>query len=184
MDGIQAYSAAPAPRPAPDRRHGPRPGRPPAVRASRLPSDYLGAVRRRIWLVLLVAIPLASAGTLLVLRMPAIYSVTALITIEPPKTDPAIRNLVGSGEMIVSDTGGSENYVASTLAILNSKSFLAKVLADPALGLPPSAIDVADPAAEMVGKVKARVIPQSTNVSGHLRGARPRADHADPQPHS
>ena len=168
MDGIQPY--APVSHPQPHTRpivatvHTPSGHQPAASAALKTPSDYLGAIWRRIWLVLLIAIPIASAGTLLVLRLPAIYSVTAQITIEPPKTDPAIRNLIGSSTMIVPDSTGSENYVASTLALLNSRSFLQEVLFDKALGLPPSALDVPDPATEMAMKVKTRVIPRSNTV--------------------
>ncbi len=176
MDGIQAYSPAshPQTRPIVATVHGPTGhfGGGPAA-AIKTASDYLGAIRRRIWLVLLVAIPLASAGTLLVLRLPAIYSVTAQLTIEPPKTDPAIRNLVGSGEMIVNDTTGSEKYVPSTLAMLGSKSFLEKVLYDKTLGLPPSVFDVPDPAAEMINKIKTRIIPQSSTVVVTFEGKDP-----------
>ena len=186
MDGIQTYSAA-AVAPNPYQPH-PQPaapivatvhqqgGVPPGGHAANVkqPTDYLHAIRRRIWLVLLVALPLASLGTLLVLRLPPIYSVTAVITVEPPKTDPAIRSLVGSGETIVA--GGNESaetYVPSTLALLNSKSFLHRVLVDKTLGLPPSFFEADDPAAEMVGKLKVRIIPKSTNVQVTYEGRDP-----------
>ena len=176
MDGIQAYSptSPPQPRPIVATVHGPATphGGPPGA-ATKTAADYLGAVRRRIWLVLLVAIPIASAGTLLVLRMPAIYSVSAQITIEAPKSDPAISRLVGSGETIINDTGASEKYVPNTLALLNSRSFLQAVLADPALAVPDSALDAADPAAEMVGKIKTRPIPQSSTVQLTYEGKDP-----------
>jgi len=179
MDGIQSYSAASYPRGQVDPRpivatvHAPHAASGGAASGGKQASDYLRAVRRRIWLVFLVAIPIASGGTLLVLRMPAIYSVAAQITIEAPKSDPAIRSLVGSGEMIVTDSGGSEKYVPSTLALLSSRSFLAEVLLDPALGLPPSAFEDKDPATEMVDKVKTRIIPQSSIVRVTYEGKDP-----------
>ncbi len=177
MDGIQTYSPTshpPGPRPIVATVHGSHANHPGGGTSGvKQPSDYLRAVRRRIWLVLLIAIPIASAGTLLVLRLPAIYSVAAQITIEAPKTDPAIRSLVGSGEMIVTDSGGSEKYVPSTLALLTSKSFLSSVLNDPQLGLPPSAFEATDPATEMITKIKTRVIPQSTTVQVTYEGRDP-----------
>ena len=185
MDGIQTYNASavgshpaqayPA-SPIVATVHNPggqHPG--PNAAAIKLPTDYLQAIRRRIWLVLLVALPIASVGTLLVLRLPPIYSVTAVITVEPPKTDPAIRNLIGSGETIV--TGGGESadtYVPSALALLDSKSFLQEVLVDKTLGLPPSFFEAeSDPAGEMVGKIKARPVLKSNNVRVTYEGRDP-----------
>ena len=187
MDGIQTYNATTATQaPAPAHTHfgppivatvhgpsGHHSG--PNASAVKLPTDYLHAIRRRIWLVLLVALPLAAVGTLLVLRLPPIYSVTAVITVEPPKTDPAIRNLVGSGETIVTGGGESaETYVRNALELFNSKSFLNRVLVDKTLGLPPSFFESeTDPAAEMVGKIKARPILKSSNVQITYEGGDP-----------
>ena len=189
MDGIQTYSATNHPaqpssaRPIVATVHAPT-GHPGGnASAVKLPSDYLQAIRKRIWLALLIAIPIASAGTLVVLRMPAIYSVTAMMSIEPPKTDPAIRNLVGSGEMIVNDSGAATTYVPSTLAILNSKTFLLSVVSDKALGLPPAMLEGTDFADQLVGKIKPRIIPPIHQCHGHLRGTRPRVDPQDPRPH-
>ncbi len=189
MDGIQTYSGATV---APTQAHSypPAPGGAPPIvatiqhpggwqpggsaAAAKTPTDYLQAVRRRIWLVLLVAIPIATAGTLYVLRMPAVYAVTALISIEPPRTDPAVHKLVGSGDMIINGGGESaETYVPNALALLNSKTFLHEVLVDKSLGLPQSFFDGGDPAAEMVGKLKVKIIPKSTNVQVTYEGRDP-----------
>ena len=187
MDGIQTYNAsalaaAPAQTlaatspPIVATVHGPS-GPHPGFNAAavKLPTDYLQAIRRRIWLVLLVALPLASVATLLVLRLPPIYSVTAVISVEPPKTDPAIRNLVGSGETIVTGGGeAAETYVPSALALFESKSFLHEVLVDKTLGLPSSFFETeTDPAAEMVGKIKARPVLKSNNVRVTYEGRDP-----------
>ena len=47
-------------------------------------ADYVRAVRRRIWLVLVVAVPLAIGTSAWALRLPRIYQAKAEITIEPP----------------------------------------------------------------------------------------------------
>src|SRR4051794_9512685 len=113
MDGIQPIAGAA--RPLVATVHAPSPS-PSAVKT---PSDYLRAVRRRIWLVLAVAIRVGTAGTLYVLRMQPVYSVSASIEIKAPKVDPLVAQLV-AGEMGRGE-GPDEKYIPNTLAMLNSK---------------------------------------------------------------
>jgi len=155
MDGIQQYAGPGRPLVAAVHPHaGPAPS------AAKTPANYLRAARRRVWLALAVAIPLGTAGTLFVLRMPAVYSVTATIEIKPPQVDPAVARLVSAGEVSLGGGAADEKYVPDTIAMLQSKALLTEVVRDPALGLPPSAFE-SDPAAELVGKIKTRQVPQS-----------------------
>ncbi len=162
MDGIQPYAGGPRPLVAAVH--------PPASSASaaKTPSDYLRAVRRRIWLVLAVAIPLATLGTLHVLRMQPVYSVSASIEIKQPRVDPTIRDLIARGGVGAGE-GTDEKYIPNTLALLNSKSLAEEVVNDPALGLPASEGD----AAELMAKVKYRQIPQSNFYTISLEGRDP-----------
>ena len=69
-------------------RAGPdRPGAPPAVNpaAVKTTSNYLKALKRRFWVVLAVAVPLAITTSILVLRLPPVYVVRAEIEINPPE---------------------------------------------------------------------------------------------------
>ena len=166
MDGIQPYAAGP--RPLVATVHSPSPS-PSAVKT---PSDYLRAIRRRFWLALTVAIPVATAGTLYVLRMPPVYSVTASIEIKPPKVDPAVASLMPHGELGRGDAAIDEKYVPDTLALLNSKSMLEEVFRDPALGLAAGELE-GDPAAELAGKVKTRQFPLSHLVYVTIEGRDP-----------
>ncbi len=156
MDGIQPYSGAARPVVAVH-----TPASSPSLSAVKGPADYLHAVRRRIWLALAVALPVAMTGTLFVLRMPPVYSVTASVKIEPPRVDPKIAGLVSQGDVPLGDSAADEKYVPNALAMLQSKSLLEAVVRDPALGLPASAFDN-DPAAELMGKIKPRQSPQSS----------------------
>ena len=165
MDGIQPYAGSPRPLVAAVHPSGPSPA---SVKAA---SDYLRAIRRRIWLVLAVAIPIATAGTLYVLRMQAVYLVSARIEIKPPQVDPAIAQIVGRGDMARGESA-DEKYIPDTLALLNDKGFALDVLRDRYLGLPDSALE-GDPGADLAAKVKSRQIPQSHLYDITLEGTDP-----------
>src|SRR4051812_23135853 len=113
MDGIQPYGAAARPtllHPTPQI----------AATPAKTPSDYLRAIRRRIWLVLTVLVVVAVRGTLMALRMPAIYAPPAEMIIEPPRYDPHVASLVSSGDMGRGDASSNERYVPDRLAMLRS----------------------------------------------------------------
>src|SRR5262245_3204410 len=103
MDGIQPYAAAGAPRPAPAPAHGltahvqtaAHPHHPGGASA-KSPSDYIRALKRRIWLVMAVGVPLAVAGAAWVVRMPNVYRASAQILIEPPQFDPVLSTLLST----------------------------------------------------------------------------------------
>ena len=81
---------------------GPEPARPaPAATPTRLQpaavkttSDYFQALRRRFWMVLAIAVPLADPSVDLVLKLPPVYMAKAEIEINPPGIDPELSALV------------------------------------------------------------------------------------------
>ena len=166
MDGIQPYAGGA--RPPVATIHAP--ASPPP--AAKLASDYLRAIRRRIWLALAVAIPIATAGTLSVLRMQPVYSVQAVIEIKPPKIDPALASIITHGEVGRGDPAADEKYVPNTLAILVSKSLADEVVNDATLGIPRSALD-GDPGAELQSRLTPRQVPQSYFYKVTLEGRDP-----------
>ncbi len=144
-------------------------------------SDYLRAIRRRIaagpWPV---AIPIATAGTLYVLRMPATYLVTARIEIKAPKIDSHIAMIVTEGELSRADAT-DEKYIPDTLAMLNDKGLAKETLRDQALGLPPPALE-GDPAGRAGLQDQDPADPPVAPLRRHPRRHRPRPDHSDAQP--
>ncbi|WP_435006324.1 GumC family protein [Tundrisphaera lichenicola] len=166
MDGIQPYGAGARPLVA----HVHSPTTPHS--AVKSPSDYIRAIRRRIWLALAVAIPVATGGTLMVLRMAPVYLVKASIEIKPPKVDPAVASLVSHGEVGRNDPVADEKYVPDALNQLNSKALLVQVFRDPSLALSDAELE-GDPAAELVGKIKTREYPRSHQVDVSLEGRDP-----------
>src|ERR1700733_4910330 len=153
MDGIQSYAGGSRSLVATVHSCGASPS---SIKSA---SDYVRAIRRRIWLVLAIAIPVATAGTLLVLRLQPVYMVTAWIEIKPPRVDPIITGILSNGDASKGDMT-DEKYIPDTLAMLKSKSLTQEVVNDPGLGLPASALE-GDPAAELIAKLSTRQYPAS-----------------------
>src|SRR5690349_3887273 len=110
MDAIPSYRGTPAQAvPASPLRAvaAPLPANPAAIKTT---SDYLRALRRRIWMVLAVAVPMATLACTYVLRMKAVYKVTAEIEINAPDYDPAVAALV-THEIGRRDAGNSSQYI-------------------------------------------------------------------------
>jgi polysaccharide biosynthesis transport protein len=93
------------------------------------PSNYFKALRRRVWVVLAIAVPLASAACIYVLRMPPVYTVKAEIEINAPDIDPALAMLV-SKEIGRRDVGSQERYIPNRAAQLKSSVLLQRVVND------------------------------------------------------
>lgn len=131
MDGIQPYDNAPSPSP-----HTARPmayatvvaANPAAIKA---PSDYVRALKRRFWLVLMVAVPLSTLLALFVVRQPAYYQASAMILIEPPQYDPVLSGLV-SHDVGRNDRDFNDKYLPNRVAYLKSKALAQQVVNDPA----------------------------------------------------
>jgi capsular exopolysaccharide synthesis family protein len=109
-------------------------------------SNYVQALRRRFWMVLAVAVPLAIASSILVLRMPSIYQAKAEIKITPPEIEPWLSTLV-SHDTGRHDPSSLANYVPDHEAQLKSKGLAEKVVADETIAAETS--QYADPAFEL-----------------------------------
>ena len=94
--------------------------------AVKTPSDYLRAMRRRIWLILAVAVPMAIATSIWALRQPKIYQARAEITIEPPEFNPMLTTLV-SHDIGRHDPAAQERYIPNRIALLQSKGLAERV---------------------------------------------------------
>jgi polysaccharide biosynthesis transport protein len=130
MDGIQAYKGNPVPAGA-----SPRAAAlalPTQNLASvKTPSNYLKALRRRIWMVLAVSVPLAIAASIVVLKLPPVYLAKAEIEINPPEIDQVLSTLV-THDIGRRDSSSSASYVPNREARLKSRGLLETVLRDPA----------------------------------------------------
>ena len=104
-------------------------------------------MRRRIWLILAVAVPLAIATSIWSLRQPRIYQARAEITIEPPEFNPVLSTLV-SHEIGRHDPMTQERYVPNRIAQLQSKGLAERVVSNPAIASEVAAFD--DPAQELI----------------------------------
>ncbi|MGE3819517.1 MAG: GumC family protein [Isosphaeraceae bacterium] len=129
MDGIQPYhqGASVNARPVAT----PVTATPVNPAAAKTPSDYLRALRRRFWAVLMVAVPLAVAATVWVLRMPAVYQAEAMVLIEPPQIDPVLSTLV-SRDVGQPNRDVTDRYLPNRVAQLKSKALAERVVNDPA----------------------------------------------------
>src|SRR4051794_5313434 len=107
MDGIQPYTgpARPSGLPATTVNHS----------ATKSPSDYLRALRRRVWLVLAIAVPLSIAGAVWIARLPDVYCAKTQILIEPPQFDPYLSTLV-THDVGRRDPEQSQTYAPNRIA--------------------------------------------------------------------
>ena len=119
-------------------------------------ADYLRAIRRRAWLVVAVGVLVSVGGTLLVLRMPAIYRATAEVTIEPPRYDHFLSKIINAHALVQTTTEETEKYVPDKLAYLRSKALVEKVVRDLSIagGQPIGPLD--DPAADLIKNLYTR----------------------------
>lgn len=115
--------------------------------ALKTPATYLRALRRRIWLVLVVAIPLAIMTSTLALRVPRVYQARAEITIEPPELNPLLQTLIGQ-ELGRHDPVAQDKYVPNRIAYLQSKILADAVVADASVASELASFD--DPAQELI----------------------------------
>jgi polysaccharide biosynthesis transport protein len=93
-------------------------------------SDYIKALRRRFWMVLSIAVPIAIASSILVLRLPPVYMAKGEVEINPPAIDPELSALM------THDTGRHDpsvtaSYVPNQEAKLRSRGLAQEVVNDP-----------------------------------------------------
>jgi succinoglycan biosynthesis transport protein ExoP len=155
MNEIQSYPAYPA-TPSPLRTStGPLTINPAAVKT---PSNYLRALRRRVWMVLAIAVPMASVACIYVLRLPPVYLVKAEIEINAPDYDPMLSTLV-SHDIGRRDSGSQERYIPNRAAQLKSSRLQERVVRERTLA--PQLSQFEDPAAELFRNLN--IIPVHKN---------------------
>jgi succinoglycan biosynthesis transport protein ExoP len=121
----------------------PLPVNPAAVKTT---ANYLAALKRRIWMVLSIGVPLSIGAAILVLKMPPVYLAKTEIKIDPPEIDPALSALV-THDVARRDSSSVALYVPNHEAMLRGKSLHERVVSDPSIV--PDASQYADPAAEL-----------------------------------
>jgi succinoglycan biosynthesis transport protein ExoP len=137
---------------------------------SKSAGDYLRALRRRIWLVVAIALGVALPGTVWTIRRPAVYRVAAQIMIEPPQFDPILTGIV-SQEVGRHDAATMEKYVPNRLALLRNRALADRVMSDPSLALPPGS--GGDPASELIAQLQTRQLPNTNLFDILLEGTDP-----------
>jgi succinoglycan biosynthesis transport protein ExoP len=169
MDGIQPLAGHAAPvlaRPV-------SPAHPWAVAPApptKSAGDYLRALRRRVWLVLMIGLVIGMAGTVWTLRRPNVYRASAQILIVPPQFDAALAGIVPHdvGRL---DRETVEKYVPNRLAKLRGLGLARKVVADP--GIAQLAGPGGDVAAELVAQLQTRNLPGTNIFDVFLEGTDP-----------
>jgi succinoglycan biosynthesis transport protein ExoP len=160
MDAIQTsrgYPPAPSPiRPA----HAPTAlaVNPASVKTT---SDYLRALRRRIWMVLAVAVPLAVLGCVYALRLPSIYLVKAEIEINAPEYDSALSTLV-SHDPGRRDPGSQAQYIPNRASQLKSMRLQEKAISAADIAADMSQFE--DPVAELLSTLTIMPVQKGSNT--------------------
>jgi polysaccharide biosynthesis transport protein len=109
-------------------------------------SNYLRALKRRIWMVLAVAVPMAVLGCIYSLRLPSIYLVKAEVEINAPDYDPVLSTLI-SHDIGRREPGSQERYIPNRAAHLKSELLQEKVTSAHDLGADLTQFE--DPVAEL-----------------------------------
>jgi capsular exopolysaccharide synthesis family protein len=162
MDGIQPYSGS-----LRSRTVQAAPTHPTLVKG---PSDYLRALRRRIWLILAIGVPLSVTAAVLAVRQPAIYQARVEIKIEPPQYDPALMTLI-SHTIGSRDQDAQEKYVPNHAAQLKGRHLAEIVVNDPSVARP--SVSTEDAVQDLVNAIQTRQIPNSNYFTVTLEGTDP-----------
>ena len=143
MDGIQVHQGYAAPAALSKTAPTPLAINPAAVKTT---SHYLRALRRRVWMVLSIAVPLAIGSSILVLKLPPVYVAKGEIEINPPAVDPELSALM-THEPGHHDPSVTASYVPNQEARLRSKGLAQEVVSDPAIAN--ELVQFSDPASEL-----------------------------------
>jgi len=177
MDRIQPYGPMPTPRPgqAPAHAQPHAHATPPGYAADGWPAktaaDYVRAVRRRTWMILAVALPIALGGAVLAVRMAPVYKAEASIRIDPPKNDQILASILPH------DIGGRDGesqelkYVKNQIAYLTTKEMAEQVLNEPDVE-PPASVG-GDPAFALAKSIVIRPVQGSNWYAISMEGPDP-----------
>jgi polysaccharide biosynthesis transport protein len=138
--------------------------------AAKTASNYLQAIRRRCWMVLAVAVPLAVASSIVVLKLPSVYMARAEIEIYPPEFDNGLSALM-THDPGRRDPSNTANYVANREVMLRSGRLAEEVMSDP--GIATVAAQYADPAFEFFRTLSVQRIKQTNSFIVTLEGRDP-----------
>jgi capsular exopolysaccharide synthesis family protein len=158
MDGIQTYKGEPAPPSSLRAGSASLALNPAAVKTT---SNYFRALRRRVWMVLAVALPLAIAGSILVLRLPPVYLAKAEIEIHAPEYDQALSALV-SHDIGRRDPASQDRYVPNRAAQLRSRWLADRVVNDPSIA--PELSQYVEPAVELFRTLSVQQYQKNSNT--------------------
>jgi len=123
-------------------------------------SNYLSALRRRFWMVLAIAVPLAIASSIVVLKLPPVYLAKAEIEINAPEIDQVLSTLV-SHDPGRRDPSSAANYVTNREAWLRSKWLAERVVSDPSISADMD--QYADPAFELFKTLSVHQVKKGGN---------------------
>lgn len=163
MDGLQPY-AAPSRLPSHPVPH-------PSSKLAKGPSDYIRALRRRVWAVLAIGVPLSILGAIWTAKQPNVYSAKAVISIMAPSFDDHLKTLISNKFGGNDSAESSKDYVQNRAAILKSRTLAERVVNDPSLvqgtAPPPEAAD------DLIGSLQYRPIPTTNQYTVALEGGDP-----------
>jgi succinoglycan biosynthesis transport protein ExoP len=137
----------------------------PAAHPPKSGGDYIRALRKRWWVTVVVALPVFSIGTILVLRQQAMYQAVAQIKIVPPQFDPVLSVIVDSAANLNRDN--AEQFVQDKIAQLRSKGLIDSVVREFEPGDSAAASDLA---AELIGGLSTRRMPGTNSFLVTLEG--------------
>jgi succinoglycan biosynthesis transport protein ExoP len=138
--------------------------------AAKTTSSYFQALRRRFWMVLAVAVPLAVACSIVVLKLPSVYLAKAEIEIYPPEIDSGLSALMTHDPGRHDPSSGS-NYVANHEILLRSGKLAEEVMRDPTIA--PVAAQYGDPAFEFFRTLTVLQIKKTNSFLVSLEGRDP-----------
>src|ERR1017187_890527 len=138
--------------------------------AAKTTSHYIRALRRRFWMVLAIAVPLAIASSILVLKLPPVFMAKAEIEINPPGIDPELSALM-THDPGHRDPTITANYVPNHEAWLRSKWLAQKVVDDDSIAS--EVAQYADPAFELFKTLTVQRLKGTNSFTVTLEGSDP-----------
>jgi capsular exopolysaccharide synthesis family protein len=131
-------------------------------------ADYIKALRRRLWLVLMIAVLVGGGGVMFTLFVQdPVFLANAVIRIEPPRS--AMRG-IDDGV----DAREAAGYFATRVELISARRVGEEVIRDLRLAEWPELYGVKDPVAELMGWIKVKPRKNSNLVDVSLEGKDPK----------
>jgi capsular exopolysaccharide synthesis family protein len=122
------------------------------------PADYLRALRRRIWLVLAVGVPLSVLAAGVVMKQKSVYRAMADVTIDVPQFNPMLSTLVAH-PLGQHDPDFNTRYIPNKISLLKSRWLIEQALNDPSVAQ--DSVPGEETVLELLGNL--RCVPAFTN---------------------